>query len=423
VLQTHYADRKSHNINYYITGVDIDKIGIICYCINNTSLKTKKKELNKMAERENPEHEKNITPSKEVIAEAYGDILKHNKDHTGFGVLFGNVIKTALKDEGVDIHVSDDIVAEGDMSAALQDVFHNDTFTRIGVNMGQFGSSSADAEGTPTTSKEIVPIVENQSLYMEFLGTLDSSDTENKQVSRLLSDVVTNLNKVVDFAFADESIAAISQDERAPLAEVGEDALRTFVAIDEEYARLGVDSVGLTKRSAAISDELKAALDEKLQYKYGGLSPELREEYTELQETKKQADVYASLSRKVDYWGRNILTEGIIADKKEYLVSPAEQGFGPTNWHKDGGQRHWAAAFGFLMQMQQGERTEEFGVEVKDGLLKSLDTALEEIEQSEEDLYYSGQKADLENVRSALNGDAYDVQRFMSYTQPSNYLR
>jgi len=375
-----------------------------------------------MTEYENPEHQKNITPSKEIIVEAYGDILKHNKEHTGFGALFGNVIKTTLKDEGLDVQASDDIVAEGDMSAALQDVFHNDTFTRIGVSMGQFGSFSADAEGAAVTSKEIVPIVTNQSLYSEFLGTLDPSDAQDKQLSKLLSDAVANLDKVVDFAFADESINAMSPDERVHLAEAGEDALRTFVAIDDEYARLGVDSTGLTERTATISDELKAALDEGLQYTHG-LSSELRKEYNELQETQKQAKVYSSLSRKVDYWGRNILTEGIIADKKEYLVPPAQQGFGPTNWHKDGGQRYWATAFGFEMQLQEAERTKEFGAEVKEGLLKSLDTALEEIEQSKEDLYYSGQKADLENVRAAINGDAYDIQKFMSYTEPPQYLR
>jgi hypothetical protein len=163
--------------------------------------------------------------------------------------------------------------------------------------------------------------------------------------------------------------------------------------------------------------------EQGLQYEYKGLSPELSQEYNDLQEVSRQAKVYASLSRKVDYWGRNILTEGIIADKKEYLVAPAEQGFGPTNWHKDGGQRYWAGAYGFLMQLQDGERTQEFGDEVKGGLLASLDTAIEEIESAEEELYYSAQKADLENVRAAINGDAFDTSKFMAYTQPPEHLR
>ncbi len=402
-----------------------------------------------MAEHENPEHQKSVTPSKEVVTEAYGDILKHNKEYTGFGALFGSLLKTTLltneviendttgdgklpdylhvgldvgsdhissEAEGTSASVSQDIVTEGDMSAALQDVFHNDTFTRIGINMGQFGSFITGPEDTPATSKEVVPIVTNQSLYTEFLGTLDPSDIENKQTRKLLGDVVANLDAVVSFAFADESINAMSPDERTRLAEAGEDTLRAFVAIDDEYSRLGVDGIGLTERTARISNELQAALDEGLQYKYGGLTAELRKEYDELQETKKQAKVYASLSRKVDYWGRNILTEGIIADKKEYLVPPSEQGFGPAHWHEDGGQRRWAAAFGFLNQMQDGDRTKEFGAEVKEGLLKSLDTALETIEKSEEELYYSSQKADLENVRAAINGDEFDTQKFIAYT-------
>jgi hypothetical protein len=406
-----------------ITGVNIDKTGIICYS-ERTFYKNKKAEdLNKMAEHENPEYEKSIIPSKEIITEAYGDILKHNREHTGFGVLFGNAIKTALKEEGVDVHPSEDIVTEGDMSAALQDIFHNETFTHIGIRAGQFGSSFEDLEGVAATSKEIVPVIQNQSLYSEFLGTLNSSDTEDKQLNKLLGDVVANLGKVIDFAFADESINALSPDERARLAELGEDALRAFIAIDDEYSRLGIDNAGLLRRSEAISGELKTAIDQGLQYKYKGLSSELRQEYDDLQAVKKQAKAYASLSRRVDYWGRNILTEGIIADKKEYLVAPAEQGFGPANWHKDGGQRYWANAYGFLTQMQEGEHTQEFGTEVKSGLLKSLDTALEEIENGDEELAYRPQKADLENVRAAINGDAFDVERFMSYTQPPRYLR
>jgi len=215
----------------------------------------------------------------------------------------------------------------------------------------------------------------------------------------------------------------MSPDERAHLAEAGEDALRTFVSIDAEYARLGVDSIGLSERASHISPNLTAALAQGLQYEYGGLTAELQQEFNKSEGARQKAAMYTSLSRKVDYWGRDILTEGIIADKKQYLVDPAEQGFGPTNWHKDGGQRYWAAALGFLMQIQEGDRTKEFGSEVKSGLLKSLDTALEEMEQSEEDLYYSSQKPDLENVRAAINGDAYDVQRFMTYTEPPDYSK
>lgn len=374
-----------------------------------------------MTEHENSEYQKGVTPSKETIVEAYGDVLKHNKEYTGFGVLFGNVLRSALKEGGADAQVSDDIVGEGDMSAALQDVLHNDTFTRIGINMGQFGGYFESAEGVATTSREMVPIVRNQSLYTEFLGTLEPQDAQDKDMGRLLGDVVTNLNKVVAAAFADESISAMSLDERAYLAEVGEDALRVFVGIEDEYARLGVDSLGLNEQAAHVSDELRAALTEGLQYKSGGLTPELREEYDELKNTQRRARVYDSLYRKVDYWGRNILTEGIIADQNQYLVPPEDQGFGPASWHKDGGQRYWATAYGFLMQMQEGDRTKKFGAEVEEGLLKSLDTALEEINRSEEDLYYSDQKADLENVRAAINGDDFDFEKFMSYTEPPNY--
>lgn len=373
-----------------------------------------------MSEHVSHEYEKNVTPSKEIVAEAYGDILKHNEEHTGFGALFGGLVRTALKEEGVDVQVSDDIVAEGDMNAALQDIFHSETFTRIGVRMAsQFGSFLAYSEGTAATSKAMVPIVQNQSLYTEFLETLEPSDVDDTHINKLLGDVVTNLGRIINLTCSEESINSASPAERVILAEAGEDALRRFIALDDEYSRLGVDNAGLTERSEVFSDELEAALDQELGC--NDLSLELRQEYDDLREVKKQAGAYASLSRKVNYWGRNILTEGITADAKGYLIAPAKQGFGPAHWHKDGGQRHWAAAYGFLTQIQEAEHTQEFGAEVKSSLLKSLDTAIAEIETAEEAPYYSSNKADLENVRAAINGDDFDAQKFMAYTQPSGY--
>lgn len=376
-----------------------------------------------MTERQDPEHLKAVTPSKEVVSDAYGDILKHNKEHTGFGALLGNVMKTVLKDVRADVQVSDDIVAEGDMDAALQDIFHNDTFTRIGIKAAQFGEYSTDLDGTAVTSKEIVPIIDNPSLFTEFLGTLKPEDTHDKQLGKLLADVVANLNKLVELSSSDDAVATMSDDERAQITELGLDALRTFLAFDDEYARLKVDSTGLTNQADAISDELKGVMSARLQYKVGGLSPDLREEYQTFEESKRRAKSYTSLARKVGYWGRDILAEGIIADKNEYLTPPSEQGFGPTNWHKDGGQRHWTAALAFLTQLQQSERTQEFGAEVQTGLLASIDAALAEIETAEEELYYSGQKADLINLRAAVNGDEYDVEKLMSYTEPPDYLK
>lgn len=379
-----------------------------------------------------PEASQNPTPDLQAITAAYGDILEHNRTHTGFGAMFKGMLSGLAKDaEVIDPDNADPVVfqsaedvykgvaekleegvVEGDMNAELQDIFHGDTFLRAGIKIAPFGSFGANGEGTAVTSAELVPMIENTSLFAEFLGKLKPEDIQNEAAKTLLSDVVTNLSRVTGICFDAEGQKGLSDEEKAQLVEAGEDALRTFVTIDPEYERLGIDGSALRKRTEDISEELLAYIGSGV----GGFVPaELSDEYTRLKANQAKMRVYEGMSSRVQYWGRNLLPEYIEAQSGQYLTPPAEQGFGPSGWQKDGGQRHWQQAFDFLQRLEQDERTKPFADEVRQGLISSVDFALAELDDPNKDIYWRGQGNDLENIRSALSGGQFDEAKLAAY--------
>ena len=128
------------------------------------------------------------------------------------------------------------------------------------------------------------------------------------------------------------------------------------------------------------------------------------------------------MASRVHYWGRNLLPEYLVAQSNQYLTPPSEQGFGPADWQKDGGQYHWQEAFDFLSQLEQNERTRPFGEEVREGLIASLDAALAELDDPNSDVYWRSQGGDLANIRSALSGLQFDEAKLAAYIKKPEYL-
>lgn len=387
----------------------------------------------------NPELPQNPTPDLQVVTAAYGDILEHNRTHTGFGAMFKGMLSGLMENaEVIDVDSPDatvpqsaeDVykgvgdkleagVVEGDMNAELQDIFHSDTFLRAGIKIAPFGQFGSSGEGKAVTSTELVPMIENTSLFSEFLGKLQPEDVQNEGAETFLSDVVANLSRVTGVCFDTDKQKDLSDEERAQLAEAGEDALRTFVTIDPEYARLGIDGAAMRKRVEGISKELSDFLGSG----QGGLVPaEVSDEYSQDRKNQAKMRVYEGMNNRVHYWGRNLLPEFIEAQSGQYLTPPTEQGFGPADWQKDGGQYHWQEAFDFLQGLEQDERTKPFAEEVRQGLVTSLDSALAELEDISKDIYWRGQGNDLANIRNALSGQQFDEAKLAAYVKKPDYL-
>lgn len=387
----------------------------------------------------NPEIPQDPTSDLQVVTAAYGDILMHNNKHTGFGAMFKGILKGMMESDdiieldnpnattpksieeeykGVDDKLEEGIV-EGDMSAELQDIFHSDTFMRAGIKIAPFGQFVANSEGKVVTSTELVPMIENTSLFTEFLDKLQSEDVQNEGAETFLSDVVSNLSKVVDICFDGRKHNDVSDEQKVALAEAGEDALRAFVTIDPEYARLGIDDTAMRKRVEGISKELSDFLNSGK----GGVVPtDISDEYGQYTKNQQKMRIYEGMSNRVNYWGRGLLSEYLVAQHGQYLAPPAEQGFGPAAWQKDGGQYRWQEALDFLSQLEQDERTKSFGEEVRQGLVVSLDAALAELDDSNEDVYWRSQSSDLVNIRNALSGQQFDEARLTDYIKKPDYM-
>lgn len=164
----------------------------------------------------------------------------------------------------------------------------------------------------------------------------------------------------------------MSDEERAAVTKAGEDALRTFVTIDPEYARLGIDG-----------DAMRACVE--------------------------------FMTKCVNYWGRNLLPEYLVAQRGQYLTPPAEQGFGPSNWQKDSGQHHWQEALGFLRVLEQDERTKPFAEEVRNGLVTSLNAALAELDDPTKNVNWRSQGSDLVNILNAITDQPFDEVKLADY--------
>jgi hypothetical protein len=91
-------------------------------------------------------------PTLSEVTEAYGDIVAHNKRYTNVGAALANAIVAMT--EVLEAETSDDWheragkrVVEGEGNADLQELFHEDTFTRIGIKMLPWGMQVRSLRG------------------------------------------------------------------------------------------------------------------------------------------------------------------------------------------------------------------------------------------------------------------------------------
>lgn len=242
----------------------------------------------------NPEAVPNPVPDPQAIAAAYGDILTHNRVHTGFGAIFKSIVtgpaEIASSTSGLGEKLQKGVVA-GDMSAELQDVMHGDTFRQAGIKVAPLGSYSM-SNGERATSTELVPVIENTSLFTEFLGQLRPDDVQEGAVETLLDDVIAHISQTVEYCFSPEGQEGLSGENQEQVLEEGLNALRTFDAIDGEYARLAIDGTGLRARVEGISAELSSFLSAD----QGGVVPEnVRDEYRQHIQDRNKLRVYEGL--------------------------------------------------------------------------------------------------------------------------------
>jgi len=367
----------------------------------------------------------NHIPGPNEVNAAYADIQAHNKSHTGLGAGMVNIFKTMMDVQKADPDapaediynsVNDSLTSaavEGDMAAEIEDMVHSDTFTRIGMKLAPHGAVLSVAGGERVTGRGLEPVIDNTELFKDYLDTLNPEDVQDGKMP-ILSAAVSGLSATVRTCFSPENRKSIPEGMQGAVTQVGEDALRTFLAIEPEYTRLGLDSESLRSRHSNKPEGQEYLWVSK------GASQEATDSkaaHDTYRQSHRDADVFEDMENYVTYWGKDLLPEYIAADNRQYLDEPAKQGFGPAGWHQDGGQTKWPDALAFVHQLEREYRTKEFASEVRQRLCRSLDTAIAAIDKGEEPEYIVGQRADLANIRTAITGEDFDEEKFVKYTK------
>ncbi len=326
----------------------------------------------------NPE-ELNLIPSLPEVTDSYLDILAHNSEHTGFGALFGGILKATVEQNEV---LADDVndttatapseyidiseklnqqTSEGDMDAELKDIFHGDIFMRIGIKIAPFGNNLEDGSGKKVASTELVPLIENTELFVDFLSHQTTDEIEkNNDNLKLMSDVLSTLQKTIVECFRrpeDETNQELSES----LQRHGEDALRTFLALDEQYIKLGLD----------MPQVYKTYLDQEG-------SQVTNVDWRNRRDAQMHLRAYGELLNYVKYWGQDVLPEYIEFGSLDRMTEP-------NQWAMDGMQDKFEDLISRMMGLVGPERTTNFGIEVAKAMQVGIEKTIAEMDANPDD--------------------------------------
>lgn len=382
-------------------------------------------------ENRNPNH----MPSFVDASIAYADVVNHNRENTGMAAGMKAAIKAMLFNpeliddknsdtssdnfnEALDEQIDQSII-EGEMSAELQNVLHSETFMRIGIEIAPLGGYAKDQNGKKTSSEELLPIVRNTQLFKEFLTNIEPEQIslDEKQLPQaVLGSLGIMLNALLD----PKEVEKLPDELKENADLYVEDIIRTFLELEPEYERLGLDAYSLREEfhtdpgptSRIITNE-RGLRQSAPMHDDPEEQKALVDEYKRYSAAQKLAKTHDELVGYVTHWGVDVLSEYATASRAEYLTKPENQGFGPAKWHYDGGQYKWSAVFDFLEELGKEERTLEFREKVRKGLVRSLDAALAETDNSH--------REDLINVRNALTFEPFDQAKLKAYIKKPDY--
>jgi hypothetical protein len=338
---------------------------------------------------EDGEAPQNHVPSLDTVNAAYNEVLDYNNRHTGWGVGIGKMMKSMIQaqienPEGSEDEVSasaakkeEEATTEGDMHGELQKIIHEDTFMRIGIKLSPLGSYLGDTEGQRKGSAELLPIVENVELYTEFLSSLDPQEVQKDEKSiALFSDTISTLRQIVAVCYG-EKPEVISNEEHKALMQYGEDALRTFLKIDDVYKKIGLDNPELFKSY--------------LEAEQSGYSDEA---WKRRDQAEKYLNNYKGLENYVNYWGRGVLPEYIATGSMESLAEDKRP-------YLDGMHDKLVKKVDDIVDLTKSERTRGFGVEAAQAMLTGLRETVKQMDEQPEEWFTNDENRNLFNSLEA----------------------
>jgi hypothetical protein len=286
----------------------------------------------------------NFMPSLADVTAAYSSVTRHNAVNVGFGAVFGAMLDVVEREDnaertGASVPVVEEVLEQakvaGDMEGELQGVLYADMFATAGIDVMSVGSVGSKQR----TSAKLVPVVRNTTLFTEFLAGIAPEEMHSDDSHRKLPDDV--LGTLRELVVASVTVKNDDPDEKARYDAFAEDSLRTFLAIDSEYRRLGIDnSVHSYSRDY------------------------------------KDLDGYAT------YWGRGVLAEHIQIGSSAFLSEP-------KTYYFDGMHHRLIEKVDEIVSLIGPERTTEYGIEAAGLMLGSLEQTLATMDTPEGTWYAS----------------------------------
>lgn len=318
-----------------------------------------------MVDPKDPEKNKHI-PSLEEVTDAYSSVVEHNERYASTAAAFRNTINTLIITSDI---LGDDLetapapetpepspVLEGDMDADLQELLHGDTFSRIGIRLYPIGGESLRMlDGKRATSTELEPMVANTELFVDFLRqqTKESMNGSENRL-RLISGVLKTLEKFIRVAYTEGS--KDSPDSEV-LLQNGEDALRTFLAIDDQLQKLGLDE--------------PAIYQEYLELPQSGY---LDENWRKKRTAEEYSKTYHKLQNYIRFWGEDVLPEYI-------KIGEADEFSKGVEWAVDNQMELLTKKVDYIISLIGPERTTKFGLHCAEIALAGMELTLRDIDE------------------------------------------
>ncbi len=325
----------------------------------------------------NPEVPQNHIPTLEAVTTAYADVLCHNKRYTGFGAGSINLLSAIVEAEeanpdapveDIDAAVNAKITQatiEGDMEGELQSILHEDTFMRIGIKLTPFGGQLTRTDGEQISSTELAPMIENTELFTDFLAQVDAKKIQEDESSlALVTDVVTTLQRTIASCYGKMPEDA-SEERQQAVRQYGEDALRTFLQVDEAFKKLGLDRPAIYQH-----------------YITEGTSGYLDDQWKRHNTATKYLATYKTLEDYVTYWGRDVLPEYLATGPMDYLAQDKKYAF-------DGMYDHLVKDVDGIIDLTNSARTFDFGVEAAQAMLTGIGKTIQEMDEKPDDWFVS----------------------------------
>lgn len=330
-----------------------------------------------------PEMPQEHIPSLDTVAAAYSEVLDHNHKHTGIGIGFGNLLSALLEVESANPDASADeiyaavnervnqVATEGDMAGDLQGILHEDTFMRVGIKLAPLGGQMTNTLGERASSTELLPMVDNTELFTDFLAQQKPEDLqENMAALDLTTDIVTTLQETVATYYGKMPEDMLEEQKQA-LRQYGEDALRTFLRVDQAYQKLGLDNPAVYQHYIA-----------------EGTTGYLDDQYQRYQKATGYQAAYKTLEDYVIYWGRGVLPERLETGSMEELAEDKLPYF-------DGMHDKLTAKVGDIVVLTLAEPTHDFGVEAAQAMLSGIKKTMDEMDNQPEEWFVSDKNRQL----------------------------